>query len=677
MVMSETASSVDLSCVNAIRALSIDAVEKANSGHPGLPLGAAPMAWVLWSRFLKHDPTDPTWPDRDRFVLSAGHGSMLLYSLLYLTGYDLSLDDLKSFRQWGAKTPGHPELGVAPGVEATTGPLGQGSANAVGMAAAERFLANRFNRDGHTVVDHFTYALVSDGDLMEGISAEAASLAGHLKLGKLVYLYDANDVSLDGPNDLTFTEDVAARYEAYGWQVLRVDDGDRDLDAIESAIRAAREDTSRPSIVIVKTTIGFGSPNKAGSSSSHGSPLGADEVKLTKQALGLDPGKDFHVPKDVLARTREAVDAGQMAHAEWKQRHESWASDHAALAADWERSWAGELPAKWAAALPTFEAGTKSATRAAGHAVINAIAGGVPCFFGGDADLGCSTKTLLKDESDFEGQNGTGRNIRYGVREHAMAALANGIAYHGGARTYTATFFVFSDYMRPSIRLAAMNHLPVTFVFTHDSIGLGEDGPTHQPIEHLAALRAMPNLVVIRPSDANEVTEAWRFALTQKARPTVLVLSRQGLPVMDRETLGPAEGLHRGAYVLSESRGMMRAILIATGSEVPLALEAQERLHEADIPTRVVAMPSWELFLEQPDVYHESILPPEVPARVAVEAGATLGWHRFVGDKGAVVGIDHFGASAPAPELFTRFGFTVDAVVEAVKKVAGKPPMKL
>jgi transketolase len=677
MVMSETVTSLDLSCVNAIRALSIDAVQKANSGHPGLPLGAAPMAYVLWTKFLKHNPSDPHWPDRDRFVLSAGHGSMLIYSLLHLTGYKLSLDDLKAFRQWGAKTPGHPERGVAPGVEATTGPLGQGTANAVGMAIAERFLANRYNKDGHEVVDHWTYALVGDGDMMEGITSETASLAGHLKLGKLVFLYDANDVSLDGPNSLTFTEDVGARYAAYGWQVLHVADGDGDLAAIEAALTEAKADTTRPSLIIVKTTIGFGSPNKAGTSDAHGSPLGPDEVKRTKEALGLDPKATFSVPEEALAHLRQAVDQGQMVQKAWSQRLEAWGKAHKALAAEWERITKGDLPPKWEEHLPTFEAGKKLATRESGHALVNAIATAVPNFFGGDADLSCSTKTAIKDGGDFDGATGAGRNIRYGVREHAMGAIANGIAYHGGVRTFTATFFVFSDYMRPAMRLAAMNHLPVTFVFTHDSIGVGEDGPTHQPVEHLASLRAMPGLVVIRPCDATEVTEAWRFAMKEKKRPTALVLSRQGLPTLDRTTHGAAAGLHKGAYILSESKGAMRAVLIASGSEVELVLEAQAKLHELSIPTRVVSMPSWELFEDQPDVYQESIIPPEVGIRVSIEAGATFGWQRWLGPRGVAIGLDRYGASAPAEKIYEELGITSSRVVETVQKLIGAPPPTL
>ena len=667
MVMSEAATSLDLTCVNAIRSLAIDTIEKANSGHPGLPLGAAPMAYVLWTKFLKHNPTDPTWVDRDRFVLSAGHGSALLYSLLHLTGYDLSIDDLKGFRQLDSKTPGHPELGVAPGVEATTGPLGQGLANAVGMAIAERALANKFNKN-EDVVDHWTYALLGDGDMMEGISSEAASLAGHLKLGKLVFMYDANDISLDGPNSLSFTEDVAARFTSFGWQVLHVADGDTDLAAIEQALSDAKAETSRPSLIVVKTTIGFGSPNKAGSSSSHGAPLGTAEAKLTKAALGLSTS-EFGIEDDALTELRKTRDRGEIAQAGWNQTHEAWSANNKGLSKVWDLAMAGKLPDKWDAALPEFEVGKKIASRDAGHQAMNAIAATVPNFMGGDADLSCSTKTFIKEGGNFEGQNGTGRNIRYGVREHAMGAVANGIAYHGGLRSFTGTFFVFSDYMRPAMRLAALNHLPVTFVFTHDSIGVGEDGPTHQPIEHLASLRAMPGLVVLRPGDATETNEAWRYAMNETKRPVTLVFSRQGLPTIDRTTHGAAAGLQRGAYILSESKGAMKAVLIATGSEVELALEAQAMLHDADIPTRVVSMPSWELFEEQPDVYRDSILPADIPAKVSVEAGSTFGWSRWTGEKGASVGIDSYGASAPAGLLYEKFGLTAERIVQEVKQL--------
>ena len=659
--------SSDTLCINAIRTLAIDAVQKANSGHPGLPLGAAPMAYVLWHRHLRHDPDEPAWFDRDRFVLSAGHGSMLIYGLLHTFGYDVTLEDLKNFRQWESKTPGHPEYGITPGVEATTGPLGQGTANAVGMAMAERFLAERFNRPGHTIVDHHTYALVSDGDLMEGIAYEAGSLAGHLGLGKLIYLYDANDITLDGPCSMHFSEDVAARYAAMGWHVQTVTDGDTDLDGIDAAITAAKAEAARPSLIIVKTTIGFGSPNKAGSESSHGSPLGEDEVRLTKEALGWDPDASFHVPEEARAHFRTGIDRGQEAHADWRARQESWAAEHPELEAERRLSWTGTLPTGWAGDVPNFEAGTSIATRSASGKVLNAIAQRVPWIFGGDADLSGSTKTALAGETDFRADE-VGRNVRYGVREHAMGSIANGIAYHGGARTYTATFFVFSDYMRPSIRLAAMNHLPVTFVFTHDSIGLGEDGPTHQPVEHLASLRAIPNLVVLRPCDANETAQAWRVALRETRRPVVLVFSRQNLPVLDRQVHGAAENTAKGAYGLSASPlDEERAILIATGSEVPLALEAQAELAASGIGVRVVSMPSWELFAEQSESYRQSVLPAEVDARVSVEAGASFGWERWIGG-GTAIAVEGFGASAPAETLFERYGFTTEAVVEAVRQ---------
>ncbi len=667
MVMSQASSSLDQLCINAIRTLSLDAVEKANSGHPGLPLGAAPMAYALWQRHLKHDPRDPAWPDRDRFVLSAGHGSMLLYSLLHLTGYDVSIEDVKAFRQWGSKTPGHPEFGVVPGAEATTGPLGQGTANAVGMAMAERYLAQRFNRPGHAIVDHHTFCLVGDGDLMEGISAEAASLAGHLGLGKLIYLYDSNDVSLDGPCAMHFTEDTAKRYEACGWHVQTVTDGDRDVDGVDRAIAAAKAETARPSLIIVKTTIGFGAPNKGGKCDAHGAPLGADEAALTKEVLGWEGG-EFEVPADVLAHFRDAIGRGEAARQDWHDRFKAWAAEFPALAAEWMLAQAGELPADWDADMPAFETGGKLATRESGGKALNAIAARVPWFFGGDADLGCSTKTVVGGETDFEGRDGSGRNVRYGVREHAMGAIANGIAYHGGAKTYTATFFVFSDYMRPAMRLAAMNHLPVVNVFTHDSIGVGEDGPTHQPIEQLMSLRAMPNLVVLRPCDAGETVEAWRIAMTEKRRPVVLVLSRQKLETLDRNAHAPASGLRRGAYVLRDTPGLdPRAILIATGSEVPLALGAQRELEAQGVPTRVVSMPSWELFAEQDAAYRASVLPPAIRARVSIEAGATFGWERWIGPDGAAIGIDRFGASAPGGKLFEEFGFTVASVVQTVR----------
>jgi transketolase len=659
--------------INTIRVLSIDAVQKANSGHPGLPMGAAPMSYVLWQRHLKHNPRNPRWADRDRFVLSAGHGSMLIYSLLHLTGYDVTLDDLKSFRQWSSKTPGHPESFMTPGVEATTGPLGQGTANAVGMAMAERFLANRYNKPGHTIVDHYTYALVSDGDLMEGISHEAASLAGHLKLGKLVYLYDDNRISLDGPTSLSFTEDVGRRFEAYGWQVLRVENGDEDVEAIDRALAAARSDTSRPSIILVRTTIGYGSPNKAGTSEAHGSPLGAEEVKLVKQRFGWDPEKHFHLPEEALAHFRTAVDKGAKAEAEWQGRFDAWAKAFPELAAEWKTALAGDLPAGWDAELPVFTPKDKMATRKSGGKVIAAVAKKVPYFFGGDADLSVSTLTELPEAGSFDGTTGAGRNVRYGVREHAMGAIANGIAYHGGARTFTATFFCFSDYERPAHRLAAMSHLPVVFVYTHDSIGLGEDGPTHQPIEHLASLRAIPGLWVVRPGDANEVTEAWRMAMKRKDGPTVIVLSRQDVPTLDRAKVAPAAEAAKGGYVLSDAPGgEPQAILIGTGSELGLAVAAQEKLAAAGVRARVVSLPCWEAFAAQSEAYRESVLPRSVPVRVSIEAGATFGWHRWIGDRGAAIGLDRYGNSAPGGVNLKELGFTPERVAEVVQSLLGR-----
>ncbi|MDQ5858074.1 MAG: transketolase, partial [Acidobacteriota bacterium] len=572
--MSTVRESIDELSVDTIRTLAIDAVQKANSGHPGLPLGAAPMAYVLWSRHLKHNPRDPAWPDRDRFVLSAGHGCMLWYCLLYLTGYDLTMDDLKAFRQWGSRTPGHPEYRVTPGVEATTGPLGQGTANAVGMAMAERFLAHRFNRPGHEIVDHRTFALVSDGDLMEGISNEASSLAGHLGLSKLTFLYDSNLVSLDGPTSMAFTEDVGKRYEAYGWQVLRVEDGNTDLDGIDRALAEAKRETRRPTLIVVRTTIGYGSPNKAGTSEAHGSPLGPEEVVLTKKALGWEHEEPFFVPEDALAHFREAVDRGAQSESDWAKRFDAWAAAHPGLADEWRLAAEGKLPAGWNADLPSWKAGEKEATRVAAGKALNAIAAKVPWLIGGDADLSVSTNTKIKSGGDFDGRTGAGVNVHFGVRELAMAGIANGMAYHGGTRPFVATFFCFSDYMRPSVRLAAVSELPVVFVWTHDSIGLGEDGPTHQPVEHLMSLRAMPGFTIIRPADPNEAREAWRVAMERREGPVGLVLSRQKLPVFDPARYAPPSGLARGAYVLAEaSSGEARLLLLATGSEVALALE--------------------------------------------------------------------------------------------------------
>ncbi|MBN2576362.1 MAG: transketolase [Deltaproteobacteria bacterium] len=651
--------------INTIRLLSVDGVQKANSGHPGLPMGAAPMTYVLWQKHLRHNPKSPKWPDRDRFVLSAGHGSMLLYSMLHLYGYDLALDELKAFRQWGSRAPGHPESFCTPGVEATTGPLGQGAANAVGMAMAERFLAGHYNRPGLTIVDHMTYALVGDGDLMEGITHEAASLAGHLGLGKLVWLYDDNRISLDGPTTLAFTEDVARRFEAYHWHVLKVEQGDTDVEGIDRAIAAAKTDP-RPSLIMVRSTIGFGSPRKAGTSEAHGSPLGPDEVKATKSALGWDPEKQFHVPEEARAHFREAAERGARLEAEWQAIFETWAKAHPDLASEWRIALRNELPADWESAIPTFSTKDELASRVSGGKVLAAIAGKVPWLIGGDADLSCSTMTSLPGLGDFDGKTGLGRNIHFGVREHAMGAIANGMAYHGQVRAFTATFFVFSDYERPAIRMAALSKLPVTFVFTHDSIGVGEDGPTHQPVEHLAALRCIPNLWVIRPADASEVAQAYRAAMRRNEGPVAIVLTRQKLPTFDRSKVAAAAGLSRGAYVLSEAPGgPPQVLLLATGSEVSLALAAQEKLLATGIRARVVSMPCWELFAEQPAEYRESVIPPAVTARVSVEAGTTLGWHRFTGASGVTLGLDRFGASGPGAVLVKQFGFTADNIVRA------------
>jgi transketolase len=667
--------------VNTIRTLSIDAVQKANSGHPGLPLGAAPMAYVLWTRFLRHNPHNPKWPDRDRFAFSAGHGSMLLYSLLHLTGYDLPLDELKSFRQWGSKTPGHPEYRLTPGVELTTGPLGQGFANGVGLAMAEAHLAATYNRSGHTIVDHRTFGIVSDGDVMEGVAYEAASLAGHLGLGKLVYLYDANQVTLAGSTGLVFSEDVGRRFEAQAWHVQHVDDGN-DLAAIEAALQQAIDETGRPSLVIVRTTIGYGSPKRAGTWQAHGNPLGPEEVEATKRQLGWPSNEPFFIPDEALALFRRAVERGAELESDWQRRFDAYAAAQPSLAAQFKRAHAGELPHDWDRGLPAFEAGTKIATRAAGESVINAVAQVVPELIGGSADLNPSTNTAIKGGGDFEsaanetadrqGSTGEtwgpgGRNIFYGVREHAMGSITNGLTYHGGLRAFSATFLVFSDYMRPPMRLAALSELPSIFVFTHDSIGLGEDGPTHQPIEHLPALRAIPNMVVFRPADANEVTEGWRVAIERRHGPTTLVFSRQALPILDRTQLGAAAGAQRGAYILADSTATPDVILIGTGSEVALCLDARALL--SDINTRVVSMPSWELFAQQPQAYRDEVLPPTVTVRLAVEAASPLGWERWVGQAGDVIGVNRFGASAPFQEIYKQLNFTPEFIGQRAREL--------
>jgi transketolase len=668
---------LDELCINTIRMLAVDAVQRANSGHPGMPMGAAPMAYVLWTRFLTHNPANPRWSDRDRFVLSAGHGSMLLYGMLHLTGYDLPLEELKNFRQWNSKTPGHPESYLAPGVETTTGPLGQGFANGVGMAIAERFLAAHFNRPGHTIVDHYTYGIVSDGDLMEGVSHEAASLAGHLKLGKLIYLYDDNRISIEGNTDLTFTEDRAVRFRAYGWHVQQVDDGN-DVEAITRAIRTAREEAECPSLIVIRTHIGYGSPNKQDTAEAHGAPLGADEVKLTKENLGWPLEPAFLIPGEALERFRQAAREGEKRENEWNACFESYEKGYPQLAEEWKRAISGELPADWDKDIPVFPADAKGmATRVASGTVLNAIAPNLPTLIGGSADLAPSTKTLIKGFHDFQADHYGERNMHFGVREHAMGGILNGMALHGGVMPYGGTFLIFSDYMRPAIRLAAMMGLKVIYVFTHDSIGLGEDGPTHQPIEHIASLRAIPNLTVIRPADANETTEAWRYALEGKNGPVALALTRQNLPTLDRSKYAPVNGLSRGGYVLSDTEGERpNVILIASGSEVHIALEAAQKLRQKGSAIRVVNMPSWELFEAQPDNYRNQVLPPEVTARVAIEAGVTLGWHRYVGKRGEVVGIDHFGASAPYNILFEKFGVTADHVAEKALRLIGKPKSK-
>ncbi|GAB6933913.1 transketolase [Calditerricola satsumensis] len=664
--------SIEQLAVTTLRTLSIDAIEKAKSGHPGMPMGAAPMAYVLWTKFLRHNPANPKWFDRDRFVLSAGHGSMLLYGLLHLCGYDLPLEELQNFRQWGSRTPGHPEYGHTPGVEATTGPLGQGIAMAVGMAMAERHLAARFNRDGHAIINHYTYVICGDGDLMEGVAAEAASLAGHLKLGKLIVLYDSNDISLDGETALAFTEDVRRRFEAYGWQVLRVDDGN-DLEAIARAIEAARAETARPSLIEVKTVIGYGSPNKGGTAAAHGAPLGPDEVKRVKEFYGWPQEPAFYIPDEVRQHFAQVKERGQALEAEWNARLAAYEAAYPELAAELKRVMAGELPDGWDADLPSYEPGAQLATRAASGQALNALAKRVPELIGGSADLASSNQTTLKGYPVFSADDYAGRNIWFGVREFAMAAALNGMALHGGLRVYGGTFLVFSDYLRPALRLSALMKQPVVYVFTHDSIAVGEDGPTHQPVEHIPSLRLIPDLTVIRPADANETVAAWRYALADAEGPVALVLSRQNLPVLPGTAERAADGVRRGAYVLADAEnGTPDAILIATGAEVSLALEAKRRLAAEGIAVRVVSMPSWELFEAQPEDYRRAVLPPEVTARVAVEAAHPMGWERYVGDRGTVIGIDRFGASAPGSRVMKEYGFTADNVVAAVKRVLGR-----
>ena len=684
------AASLDELCINTLRFLSVDAVQKANSGHPGLPLGAAAMAYILWTRFLKHHPAKPDWLDRDRFVLSAGHGSMLLYSLLHLTGYALPLKQIKEFRQWGSMTPGHPERGVTPGVETTTGPLGQGFGNGVGLAIAEAHLAARYNRPGFNVVDHYTYGIVSDGDLMEGIASEAASLAGHLQLGKLIYLYDNNHVTLSAGTDITFTEDCARRFGSYGWHTLAVEDGNN-LTAVEQALHSARAETQRPSLVLLRTHLGYGSPHKQDTFEAHGSPLGVDEVRMTKENLGWPTEPPFYIPAPARAHFLQALERGKQIEGEWSERFSAYAAAFPELAPELQQRMRGELPTGWDEDIPAFPADAKGlATRVASGKIMNAIAPRLPALIGGSADLDPSTHTALKGMGDFEpssiaacdqqGSDGggwsyVGRNLHFGVREHAMGSVINGLSAHGGTVPYGATFLVFSDYMRPSIRLAALMGLHVIYVFTHDSIALGEDGSTHQPVEQLASLRAIPKLIVIRPGDANETAVAWRVALETPDGPVALILTRQDIPTLDRARFAAADGLRRGGYILADAaHGEPDLILIASGSEVALITEARHKLLEKQIEVRVVSMPSWELFDAQPREYRDTVLPPAVGARLAVEAGVSQGWHRYVGSRGDVLAADRFGASAPGEVVMREYGFTADNVCRRAVALLEAPP---
>lgn len=652
-------------CINTIRCLAIDMVQQANSGHPGAPLGMAPMAYTLWTQFLKHNPANPKWPDRDRFVLSAGHASALLYALLHLTGYDLSLEELKHFRQWGSKTPGHPEHGIVPGVEATTGPLGQGFANGVGMAIAERWLARRYNRPEHAIIDHYTYAIVSDGDIMEGVCAEAASLAGTLGLSKLIYLYDDNGISIEGDTDIAFKEDVARRFEAYGWQVIGPIDG-LNAESVAESIKKAQADKKRPSLIICATTIGYGSPNKAGKASAHGEPLGQDELRLTKEALKWQYQEPFTVPAEVRDYFTKAKEQAIKRQEEWSARLAVYRKAYPAEAQELQSVLADELPHGWDAGLDDlFKKDEKPvATRDASGRVMNAIAPKIINLIGGSADLAPSNKTLLKDGGDFSAENYAGRNFHFGVREHAMGAIANGMALHGGVIPYTGTFLIFYDYMRPPVRLAALSDIRTIFIFSHDSIGVGEDGPTHQPIEQLAGLRSVPNLVTLRPADATETAEAWKIALARRHGPTAILTTRQNLPIFDRNQLAPSSGVRHGAYILWEAATTPDVILIGTGSEAHLALAAGRTLQEKGIYARVVSMPSWELFEAEPPDYRNHVLPPGIRARISIEAGSPLGWERYVGLDGVIIGIARFGASAPGNIVYERLGLTAQRIVD-------------
>jgi transketolase len=661
---------IDQRAVTTIRTLSMDAVEQANSGHPGAPMGLAPVAYVLYSRFLKHDPANPNWPDRDRFVLSCGHASMLLYGVLHLMGYDLELDDIKNFRQWGSKTPGHPEIEVVPGAEMTTGPLGQGVATSVGMALAEAHLAETFNRPDHTLIDHRTWVLCSDGDLMEGVSSEAASLAGHLKLGKLVWIWDDNRITIEGGTDIAVSDNIPARFAAHGWRVLEVEDAN-DLEALAEAFDQAAAGDGRPTLVRVRSHIAFGAPSKQDTPGAHGAPLGAEEIRATKAAYGWPEEETFLVPPEVREHCHGAVQRGAEAQRAWTVAAEAWTKAEPELAVEWQRRLDRSFPEGWTSSLPVFEDDAKIATRGASGTVLNAVAGELPELVGGSADLAPSNKTFIANGGNVQATSLGHRNLHFGIREHAMGAVLNGLALHGGLRPFGGTFLVFSDYMRPAIRLAALMEQPVIYVFTHDSVWVGEDGPTHQPVEHLLALRAIPNLVVLRPADANETAAAWTVALERTTGPTALLLSRQGLPVLKRAREIGTEGVARGAYVLSDAEsGTPAVVVIATGGEVTLAIDAAAELAASGIEARVVSMPSWELFAEQSEEYRRRVLPPAVP-RLAVEAGVTLGWRDIVGDTGAVIGIDRFGASAPGAEVVEKFGLTVEAVVKKAVELVG------
>ncbi len=659
--------------IHTIRTLSMDAVQKANSGHPGTPMALAPLAYELWMNHLRCNPQNPNWFDRDRFVLSCGHASMLLYAVLHLTGYELSLDEIVRFRQWGSKTPGHPEHGLTPGVETTTGPLGQGFMNAVGMAMAEAHLASVFNRQDHTIVDHHTYVFMSDGDIMEGASHEAASLAGHLGLGKLICVYDDNRITIDGETSLSYSDDVVKRFEGYNWHVQDLGDSAEDLSSISGALNLAKAETERPSLIVVRSHIGYGSPRYQDTARAHGAPLGDEEIEATKRNYGWPEGETFLVPHDVSAHMGALVSRGVALEEDWNRRFAEYRSENPELAAKFQKALEGKPPTGWESGIPRFDDdGGALATRAASGKVLNEIASAIPWLMGGSADLAASNNSLLKESGNFARGDYANRNIHWGIREHAMGAACSGMALHGGVRPYAATFFTFTDYARPAIRLAALMELPVIYLMTHDSIGLGEDGPTHQPIEHLASLRAMPGLTIIRPCDANETAAAWRVAIERLEGPTILVLTRQGLPVVERSKENEADALARGAYVISPERGNSpQAILIATGSEVELAMEAKNALAMDGVDARVVSMPSWELFREQPRSYRDSVLPAQVKARVAIEAGATMGWREWVGDHGVIIGLDHFGASAPYKEIYTHFGLTSENIVAQTKGILG------